>query len=63
MGSTNRLERHSQICHQGTHREELYNDGISLTSGEMEKIDSMPERFNVCGDDWLPVKLFFGDDE
>jgi glycerol 2-dehydrogenase (NADP+) len=38
-------------------------DGIELTSEQMAKIDSMPERFKVCGDGWLPVKVFFGDDE
>jgi glycerol 2-dehydrogenase (NADP+) len=29
----------------------------------MKKLDSMPERFKVCGDAWLPIKVFFGDDE
>jgi glycerol 2-dehydrogenase (NADP+) len=38
-------------------------DGISLTDEEMKQIDSMPERFKVCGDGWLPIKVFFGDDE
>lgn len=38
-------------------------DGVSLKEDEMEKIDSMPERFKVCGDGWLSVKVFFGDDE
>jgi len=38
-------------------------DGWSLDDDEMKVIDSMPERFKVCGDAWLPVKVFFGDDE
>ncbi|KAH8808321.1 putative glycerol dehydrogenase Gcy1 [Xylogone sp. PMI_703] len=38
-------------------------DGWDLTAEEMKEIDSMPERFKVCGDSWLPVKVFFGDDE
>jgi len=38
-------------------------DGWSLDDGEMQAIDAMPERFKVCGDAWLPVKVFFGDDE
>lgn len=38
-------------------------DGWELTDEEMQTINSLPERFKVCGDDWLPVKVFFGDDE
>jgi glycerol 2-dehydrogenase (NADP+) len=40
-------------------------DGWDLTEEEMKAIDSLPERFKVCGDAWLPdgVKVFFGDDE
>ncbi|RQM05742.1 hypothetical protein DH86_00004109 [Scytalidium sp. 3C] len=38
-------------------------DGWELTPEEIKEIDSMPERFKVCGDSWLPVKVFFGDDE
>lgn len=38
-------------------------DGWSLTDEEMEKISNIPERFKVCGDAWLPIKVFFGDDE
>ncbi|KAK0645742.1 NADP-dependent oxidoreductase domain-containing protein [Cercophora newfieldiana] len=38
-------------------------DGLSLTDEEIAKIDAMPDRFKVCGDSWLPIKVFFGDDE
>ena len=38
-------------------------DGWELSSGEMKQLDSMPERFKVCGDAWLGEKVFFGDDE
>lgn len=38
-------------------------DGWSLTDEEVQKLSSLPDRFKVCGDDWLPVKVFFGDDE
>lgn len=38
-------------------------DGWELTDDEIKQIDSIKERFKVCGDDWLPVKVFFGDDE
>ncbi|KAH6646559.1 NADP-dependent oxidoreductase domain-containing protein [Truncatella angustata] len=38
-------------------------DGWELTEEEMQKLSSLPDRFKVCGDDWLPVKVFFGDDE
>ena len=40
-------------------------DGWSLSGEEMKDIDSIKDRFKVCGDSWLPtgVKVFFGDDE
>ena len=38
-------------------------DNWELSAAEMKEIDSMPERFKVCGDSWLPVKVFFGEDE
>jgi len=38
-------------------------DGQKLTDDEMKTINSMQSRFKVCGDGWLPVKVFFGDDE
>lgn len=38
-------------------------DGWSLTDDEMKQLSSRPDRFKVCGDAWLPVKVFFGDDE
>jgi glycerol 2-dehydrogenase (NADP+) len=38
-------------------------DGWDLTPEEVKKLDNLPDRFKVCGDAWLPVKVFFGDDE
>ncbi|MCJ1387514.1 hypothetical protein MMC18_000357 [Xylographa bjoerkii] len=38
-------------------------DGWDLSSQEVEELDNLPDRFKVCGDGWLPVKVFFGDDE
>jgi glycerol 2-dehydrogenase (NADP+) len=38
-------------------------DGWDLSAEEVAKIDGIPDRFKVCGDSWLPVKVFFGDDE
>ncbi|KAK4235757.1 Aldo/keto reductase [Achaetomium macrosporum] len=38
-------------------------DGWDLTEEEMAKIDAIPDRFKVCGDSWLPVKVFFRDDK
>ena len=38
-------------------------DGWELDADDMKLLDSLPERFKVCGDAWLPVKVFFGDDE
>lgn len=37
-------------------------DGWELTSHEIQKIDSLTDRFKVCSDDWLPVRVF-GDDD
>ena len=38
-------------------------DGWTLTEDELQQLSSLPERFKVGGEDWLPVKVFFGDDE
>lgn len=38
-------------------------DGWSLTDEDIASLDGIKERFKVCGDAWLPVKVFFGDDE
>jgi len=38
-------------------------DGWGLDDEEIKIVDALPERFKVCGDSWLPVKVFFGDDE
>jgi len=38
-------------------------DGWSLTEEEMEKLSNLKDRFKVCDDKWLPVQVFFGDDE
>jgi len=38
-------------------------DGWDLTTEEMKQLSSLGDRFKVCGDGWLPVKVFFGDDE
>ncbi|KEZ43557.1 Protein GCY [Scedosporium apiospermum] len=38
-------------------------EGWSLTDDEMAILSAVPNRFKVAGDDWLPVRVFFGDDE
>ena len=38
-------------------------DRWSLSSEEIHELDNLKDRFKVCGDAWLPVKVFFGDDE
>lgn len=38
-------------------------DGWNLSAEDIAKIDAMTERFKVCGDSWLPERVFFGDDE
>ncbi|KAJ9497922.1 hypothetical protein LTR99_002926 [Exophiala xenobiotica] len=37
-------------------------DDFELTSEEMQKLSSIPDRFKVCGDAWLPVKVFFNEE-
>ncbi|KAI5788386.1 NADP-dependent oxidoreductase domain-containing protein [Geopyxis carbonaria] len=38
-------------------------DGWSLEDKDVEALSSLKDRFKVCGDSWLPIKVFFGDDE
>jgi glycerol 2-dehydrogenase (NADP+) len=38
-------------------------NGWELAAEEIKVLDSLSGRFKVCGDAWLPVKVFFGDDE
>jgi len=38
-------------------------DGWELSEDEMAKLSGLKDRFKVCGDAWLPIKVFFGDDE
>ncbi|KAI1630240.1 glycerol dehydrogenase Gcy1 [Exophiala viscosa] len=37
-------------------------DGLELTSEEMQTLSSIPDRFKVCGDSWLPIKVFFNEE-
>jgi len=43
--------------------EDNFKLDFTLTDDEMKQLSSLPDRFKVCGDAWLPVKVFFGDDE
>lgn len=38
-------------------------DGWELTEDEIKELDDLKDRFKVCGDSWLPIRVFFGDDE
>ena len=38
-------------------------DGWELSSREMEEISSIPDRFKVCDDSWMPIKIYFSEDE
>jgi len=38
-------------------------DGWELDQEDVEKLSGLKGRFKVCGDSWLPIKVFFGDDE
>lgn len=33
-------------------------DGWSLTEDEMNKLSNLKDRFKVCGDGWLPIRVF-----
>jgi glycerol 2-dehydrogenase (NADP+) len=37
--------------------------GWELSSEEMEELNSLKDRFKVCGDGFLPIRVFFDDDE
>ena len=38
-------------------------NGWELSPEELKQIDNITDRMKVCGDGWLPIKVFFGDDE
>ena len=38
-------------------------DGWSLTDEEHAEISGIKTRAKVVGDSWMPIKVFFGDDE
>lgn len=38
-------------------------DGWDLSEEEMAKLDGIEKRFKNCKDEWLPERVFFGDDE
>jgi glycerol 2-dehydrogenase (NADP+) len=38
-------------------------DGWELTAEEIGQLSSLKDRLKVCGDSWLPIQVFFGDDE
>lgn len=41
-----------------------YNlDGWQLSDAEMAQISAIERRFKVTDDDWLPIQVFFPDDE
>ncbi|KAF8541642.1 NADP-dependent oxidoreductase domain-containing protein [Trichophaea hybrida] len=44
-------------------RENFELDGWDLEEEDVERLSGLKDRFKVCGDAWLPVKVFFGDDE
>ena len=37
-------------------------DGWELTPEEVETLSSIKDRFKVCGDSWLPVRVFFNEE-
>ncbi|KAI1619081.1 glycerol dehydrogenase Gcy1 [Exophiala viscosa] len=49
--TTSRIEENFQL------------DGWELAKNEMEALDGLKTRFKVVNDSWMPIKVFFGDDE
>lgn len=37
-------------------------DGWELSPAEIDKLSSIPDRFKVCGDAWLPIRVFFNEE-
>jgi len=37
-------------------------DGWELTEDEMAELSNIKTRFKVCGDSWLPIKVFFNEE-
>lgn len=63
MGAPEGVERCSQERDQERVEKNLELDGWKLDEEEMKQLDGLKDRFKVCGDGWLPAKVFFGDDE
>lgn len=38
-------------------------DGWELSKDDMAALDAIKTRFKVVNDAWMPIKVFFGDDE
>lgn len=38
-------------------------EGWELEKEDVEKLSNIKNRYKVCGDSWLPIKVFTGDDE
>lgn len=38
-------------------------DGWDLSQDEMQALNGIKTRFKVVNDSWMPIKVFFGDDE
>lgn len=37
-------------------------DGWSLTAEQVKAVSSLPDRYKVCGQSWLPVNVFFNEE-
>lgn len=38
-------------------------NGVEMSTAMMKQLDAIPDRFKVCGHEWLPRPVFFHDDE
>jgi hypothetical protein len=59
MGSTAKHQYDPKIVNTIENRIELPIGWVELTDEDMSELSSLPDRFKVCGDSRLPIRIFF----
>lgn len=61
------LQKGWSVIPKSVHKDRIESnfalDGWELSADEIGQLDRLTNRFKVCDDSWLPIKVFFGDDE
>lgn len=61
------LQRDTSVLPRSVHPDRIRNnfelDCWSLAEAEMDVLNGIKERIKVCGDGFLPIRIFFDDDE